>query len=127
MSTEVMEVITAARHLTPAEQREVLAQLWLEANEELFQALAAQWRKETRHQSSVSQMAMHPAYQRIIGMGEAVVPHILKEMRQRGGHWLWALHAITGEAPASADANFHKTVQSWLQWGREKGYLSSEG
>ncbi|MGH9752531.1 MAG: hypothetical protein ACREA2_07075 [Blastocatellia bacterium] len=28
MSTEVMEVITAARHLTPAEQREVLARLW---------------------------------------------------------------------------------------------------
>jgi len=28
MSTEVMEVITAAKHLTPAEQREVLARLW---------------------------------------------------------------------------------------------------
>jgi len=28
MSTEVMEIITAARHLTPAEQREVLARLW---------------------------------------------------------------------------------------------------
>ena len=124
MSTEVMEVITAARHLTPAEQREVLAQLWPEANEEVFQALAAQWRKETRHLSSVSQMAMHPAYQRIIGMGEAVVPLILKEMRQRGGHWLWALHAITGEDPAPPDANFHEAVKSWLQWGQEKGYLS---
>jgi len=86
MSTEVMEVITAARHLTPAEQREVLAQLWPEANEELFREFSAQWRKETRHLSSVSQTSMRPAYQRIIGMGEAVVPLILKEMRQRGGH-----------------------------------------
>jgi hypothetical protein len=124
MSTEVLEVITAARHLTPAEQREVLAHLWPEANEEIFQVLAAQWRKETLHLSSVSQMSMHPAYQRIIGMGEAVVPLILKEMRQRGGHWLWALHAITGEDPAPQDANFHEAMKSWLRWGQEKGYLS---
>jgi hypothetical protein len=124
MSTEVMEVITAARRLTLAEQREVLAQLWPEANEGLFQALAAHWRKETRHLYSVSQMAMHPAYQRIIGMGEAVVPLILKEMQQHGGHWLWALHAITGEDPAPPDANFHEALRSWLQWGCEKGYLS---
>jgi hypothetical protein len=124
MSTNVIEVIDAARHLTPAERREVLARLWPEANDELFQALAAQWREETRHLSSVSQMALHPAYQRIIGMGEAAVPLILNDLQQHGGHWLWALHAITGEDPAPPEANFREAVQSWLQWGREKGYLS---
>lgn len=124
MSTNVLEVIDAVGQLTPAEQREVLARLRPEASEEVFQSLAAQWRKETRHLSSVSQMALHPAYQRIIGMGEAAVPLILNDLQQHGGHWQWALHAITGEDPAPPEATFREAVQAWLQWGRQKGYLS---
>jgi hypothetical protein len=95
-----------------------------EPDEKFFQDLAAQWRKDTRHVSSVSKMAMHPAYQRIIGMGRAVVPFILKELQQRGGHWLWALHAITGEDPAPPEADFRDAARAWLQWGEEKGYLT---
>ncbi len=94
------------------------------SGENLFQELATQWNRETRYLSSVSKMVTHPAYQRIIGMGQAVVPFILKELEQRGGHWLWALHAITGEDPAPPDANFREAVQAWLQWGKQKGYLA---
>lgn len=124
MATNVMEVVESARQLTPAEKREVLARLAPETNAELFQALAAQWRAETRHLSSVSRMALHPAYQRIIGLGIAAVPLILNDLQQRGGHWLWALHAITGEDPAPPEADFREAVQAWLQWGKQRGYLS---
>jgi len=94
------------------------------ANEKLFRDLADQWRRDTRYLSSVTRMAMHPAYQRIIGMGRPALPFILKELQQRGDHWLWALFAITGEDPASPDATFHEAVQAWLEWGRQKGYLT---
>ena len=94
------------------------------SGEDLFHELATQWNRETRYLSSVSKMVTHPAYQRIIGMGQTVIPFILKEMEQRGGHWLWALHAITGEDPAPPDANFRDAVQAWLQCGKRKGYIA---
>jgi hypothetical protein len=48
--------------------------------EDTFLALAAQW--ETGMLSLVQKMVMHPAYQRIIGMGQPVVPLILRELEQ---------------------------------------------
>jgi len=93
-------------------------------DEKLFRDLADQWRKDTRYLSSVTRMAIHPAYQRIIGMGSPALPLILRELRQRGDHWLWALHAITGEDPASPDATFEEAVQAWLEWGSKRGYLT---
>ena len=41
-----------------------------------FLELAQQWRRETGMMSLVTKMSMHPAYQRIIGMGQPVVPLI---------------------------------------------------
>lgn len=94
---------------------------WIVAH---FRQLAEQWRKETRHFSSLSKMALHPAYQQIIGMGKPAVPLLLTELKQRPDHWLWALHAITGEDPASPEANFGEAVQAWIEWGKQKGYLN---
>src|SRR5947207_8235307 len=37
--------------------------------ERKFRRLADQWLKETEHVSSITKASMHPAYQRIIGMG----------------------------------------------------------
>jgi hypothetical protein len=95
----------------------------LRADEALFQQLAEQWRSETEYVSSLSKMVLHPAYQRIIGLGKPAVPLILSELQKRSDHWLWALHAITGESPAPPDATFREAAQAWLDWGREKGYL----
>ncbi|MCI0387582.1 MAG: hypothetical protein MOB07_02260 [Acidobacteria bacterium] len=65
--------------------------------EGLFQELANQWRRETAHLSLAIKKVMHPAYQRIIGLGPDAVPLILRELQRRSGHWFWALKAITGE------------------------------
>src|SRR6185436_14010617 len=56
-----------------------------------FDALAAQWRRETAMLSSTSQIVMHPAYQRIMAMGEKAVPLILRELQKEPEHWFYAL------------------------------------
>lgn len=85
-----------------------------------FTALAARWRTETAWTSSVSQMAMHPAYQSIIGMGRDVIPCLLRALEQQPEHWFWALRAITGEDPGRPEerGNVAAMAQSWLQWGQ---------
>jgi hypothetical protein len=69
-------------------------------------------------------MAMHPAYQQIIGMGEDVIPLILWELEKTPNHWFWALRAISDEDPVKPEerGNIHKMAQSWLKWGKEHGY-----
>lgn len=45
------------------------------------------------------EMAMHPAYQRIIGLGPEVAPLLLRELERQPDHWFWALKALTGADP----------------------------
>ena len=66
-----------------------------------FYSLTATWRRETALRSSVTAIAMHPAYQQIIGLGEPALPLIFGELRREPDHWFWALGAITGENPVA--------------------------
>jgi hypothetical protein len=91
-----------------------------------FRSLAEVWHRETAALSSVSQMAMHPAYQEIIGMGRDAVPLILKELQQTPGHWFWALRAITGDDPVKPEhrGRVREMAAAWVEWGKERGYIS---
>jgi hypothetical protein len=97
--------------------------------EEMFLELAEQWRRETGMMSLVTKMSMHPAYQRIIGMGQAVVPLILRELEQEPDHWFWALQAITGANPVKSEqrGRLKQMAEAWIQWGRENGYRWQDG
>ena len=93
----------------------------------LFTQLARRWKHDTAFQSNVTTKAMHPAYQRIIGMGREAIPLILEEFQS--GHlddWFWALTAITGANPITEDiaGDVERMAEAWLQWGRAKGYLN---
>ncbi|MCI0695201.1 hypothetical protein L0337_24735 [candidate division KSB1 bacterium] len=92
---------------------------------ETFRRLAKEWREETAHISSLTKMVMHPKYQRIIGMGPAVLPILFRELQKNPDHWFWALQAITEEDPTRPEdlGDVHKMTESWLQWAQEKGYL----
>ena len=46
-----------------------------------FQELVEIWRRETMFLSFMQQRALHPAYQRIIGMGPAVLPRTQRRFR----------------------------------------------
>ncbi len=92
--------------------------------EDKFRALAAHWKAETGFTSSTTEIAMHPAYQQIIGMGPAVVPLLLRELEQNLDHWFWALSAITGAdpVPEASRGRIKEMAEAWLRWGREQGY-----
>lgn len=107
-----------ADDVRPVPAYEVIGNEWLARR---FAELAEVWQRETALESFVSRKAMHPAYQRIIGLGPAVVPLILRELAERSGHWFWALNALTGVDPASGAATVPEAREAWLRWARERG------
>lgn len=84
--------------------------------------LAAQWRKETGHLSSIERKAIHPAYQTIIATGRRGVPYVLRELKQRGGQWFWALHFMSGGVDFGEVSGMDELRNRWLAWGRMQGY-----
>ena len=91
--------------------------------ERLFSDLAQRWRRETAAHSVLQKKVLHPAYQRIIGLGPVVIPLILRELQREPSHWFWALNAITGEDPVPIGSTFEQAADAWLKWGRARGYL----
>ncbi len=89
-----------------------------------FLLLKMKWERETAHLSSAAKMAVHPAYQQIIGMGPIVVPFILAELSISPDHWFWALSAITGDDPIRQEhrGRIQKMAEDWIEWGRQQGY-----
>lgn len=64
-----------------------MAELSQQALRARFDTLADEWAEATRFQSSSTEIAIHPAYQQIIGMGPAVLPLIRGRGIRRGvGH-----------------------------------------
>ncbi len=104
---------TPVTHLLPPQQE----------LEETFDALVEQWRGDTLFVSSTTEIVMHAAYQRIIGLGPQVLPFIFRELQARPGQWFWALHAITGDDPLEDGDSFATMTSKWLKWGREHGYI----
>jgi hypothetical protein len=96
-----------------------------ETDVERFASLANKWRDDTQFLSSTTEIATHPAYQGIIGMGKPVLPLILVDLRDHGGQWYWALKAISNEDPVvPADRGFVKKMKAaWLNWGLRKGLI----
>lgn len=97
------------------------SQVELEAE---FNKFAEEWRVETGMLSLVTQKSMHPAYQKIIGMGRPVVPWILRELERKPDHWFWALREITGDNPVKPEqrGRMKQMAQAWIEWGKERGY-----
>ncbi len=96
-----------------------------ESAERVFAGLAEQWRRETAPLSSVTEIVLHPAYQRIIGMGRDALPLILADLVRRPDHWFWALRAITGENPVTDRdrGDLRRMRDAWVRLGRERGWL----
>jgi hypothetical protein len=91
---------------------------------EVFRDLAETWRHDTATSSSALQIATHPAYLRIIGLGNAVIPFILADLEERSSHWFLALTALTGVDPVEVQkrGRIREMTQAWLNWGRRNGY-----
>jgi hypothetical protein len=92
--------------------------------DERFANLMKQWKAETSHLSLLEAVYLHPAYQQIIGMGEAALPFIFKELADPTGRWFWALTSITGHEPFKGQRGIadQQMREAWLGWSREHGY-----
>ncbi len=90
-----------------------------------FSELTEQWMRETGDISSITKRAMHPAYQRIIGLGPAALPMILAELETRPDLWFHALRAVSGIDPVRPEqrGRMRQMVNAWLEWGRQQGHL----
>jgi hypothetical protein len=94
----------------------------LNNDEPLFHRLMNEWRAAKGVGSTVAKIAMHPAYQQIIGMGERALPLIFRELEREPDHWFWALQAITGEdpVPPSARGRIAEMARAWLHWASKR-------
>lgn len=90
--------------------------------EKEFNELAALWKRETSFLSSPGAKVTHPAYQRIMAMGEIALPWIMADLRKQPGHWFYALRFIAGkDVAAEAGAKtFSEAREAWLHWGNER-------
>ncbi|HEY1397016.1 hypothetical protein [Roseateles sp.] len=105
------------RIVSPGENlNEIGGEISLQAK--LFAQLKDEWREAVAYSSSPTEMAMHPAYQRIIGMGREALPFIFAELKASPFWWFWALRAITGHDPvdASMKGRLELMSKAWLQW-----------
>jgi hypothetical protein len=91
--------------------------------EEIFRELADEWYLETGGSSVIRKKITHPAYCKIIGLGERAVPSLLRELEREPDYWFWALHCITRQDPVRPGATFEQTVEDWLAWGRARGLI----
>ena len=95
----------------------------VETFEDRFSELAERWRKDRGPYSVMRELALHPAYQQIIGLGMDAVPSILAELDRAPDWWFWALTSITREDPV--DPSHHGKLRlmevDWLRWARANG------
>jgi hypothetical protein len=88
-----------------------------------FDSLTEEWREATAVESNLERIVMNEAYQRIIGLGPQVLPHILKDLEETLDHWFWALTAIVGEDKAIGQTSVGAAAEAWLAWARSIGLL----
>lgn len=95
----------------------------VQSRESAFRELTKEWHVERGASSSITEIAICPAYQRIIAMGEPAVLLILRQMESEGDEpdmWFWALRAITNVDPITDDirGDVVAMADAWLDWGR---------
>jgi hypothetical protein len=88
----------------------------------LFGALVRVWEEDNQYVSSTSQIVEHPAFRRIVELGDAVVPLLLAEVRRRPSHLVIALKRITDADPAAPEdrGKFRAMADAWVKWGEER-------
>ena len=93
--------------------------------ESTFSELVETWKEDCASISSLNELIIHPAYQRIIGLGMPAVPLLLKELEKAPNHWFWALAFITGENQVKEEQSgrIKEMAKSWIEWGRKQGHI----
>jgi len=91
-----------------------------------FHRLALEWEQATLNASSPDTITAHPAFRRIVSLGDAAIPLALARLRQNPGDWPLVLRHLAGMSPvAEADrGNMPKMVKAWIAWGKANGHIA---
>jgi hypothetical protein len=91
--------------------------------EESFHRLAEEWKSETAPLSSIRRKKQHPAYGKLVAMGEPVMPLILADLARKPSHLFLVLRDITNRNPANPAVaeNVLDVIDCWIEWGRAPG------
>lgn len=121
-STDYYQVGPALSALPCVEATHAVTQDFVDINPLIFKKNVDEWKKKSLAMSSITEMAMLPAYQRIIGMGQSAIPLLLAQLRSEGNQpdmWFWALQAITGVDPVGSEhaGDMVAMATAWLDWG----------
>lgn len=124
ISSDVVATVEFCGVLDSVQFATASAYVFLSADDK-FACLVSIWKHGRGHTSSATEMTMHPAYQRIIAMGDLATPLILRQLKSDGDnpdHWFSALMAITGENPVPAESrgNMLEMARAWLEWGNKE-------
>jgi uncharacterized protein (DUF433 family) len=96
-----------------------------------FDALVAEWRRETGGWSNPHKIVAHSCYRDVVAMGWEAVPFILADLERDDDPDIWgpALREITGEtvkiAPADA-GRLDVIAKAWVALGKKKGWLATK-
>lgn len=122
---EPERTLLAALLAIPRSGAELLPRGEFPAPHDLFRQLADDWKRATLNTSSMTRMVLHPAYQRIIGIGPSVLPYLLAELRREPDWWFAALQAVSGEDPVapSERGDLLAMTRRWIAWGQRHGYF----
>lgn len=97
-----------------------------EALEAKFERLSEQWKQSIGRDSSITNITSNIYYRRIIGLGSAVVPLILRDLQKAPAPWFDALRALTEDTDSVGRefaGNFRKIAECWIKWGRQNGLI----
>jgi hypothetical protein len=89
-----------------------------------FEQLASEVMEECILISSPTQIAMHPSYQKIIGLGKQAIPLLIRKLDEIPAMWFWALEAISGYNPVLKEhrGDIELMVNDWKNWIESLNY-----
>ena len=90
-----------------------------------FHSIAMEWTNGIGSTSNPVEMIDHPAYRRMVRMGQSAVPFLLRELKGEPSLLFLALREITGEnpVPSSARGRMSEIAKAWVAWGQRKALL----
>ena len=91
---------------------------------EKFDRFFEKWYEETAPISG-SAIFTNPNHQKMIDLGEAAIPLMLKKLQEKPHFLFRALAKISGENPVLKEhhGKFDLIIEDWLNWGKQKGFV----
>ena len=83
-----------------------------------FTSLKDKWINETLIVSDPTELYSNENYQKIISLGDDIIPLLIKDMYNFKGDWSYALKKITGDNPVKKESKgkIDEIKKDWIDW-----------